>query len=419
MHSLNYLSYQLDVLASTPPSTPSSRSSHFTSPSTRPPRAKSYGRIFPSRRPSQQGQAQSTTDGTSVSFLNHASKRSFSSPALWSFRKPGLSPTTSFVGTPTGGLKRKSSYEFPAEASAPTADDEKTKSGLLPESSTLATRGLLWGMLVSVWEVLCAVWFGIYGLFSIPGFLVPNKEVERNRQRENEVDTGDESDDGIVARASKRSIDQAPSYSSTSPLFDTNQPPASLMATLVQETLTSAQGVGTTGGIGGGGSILGPPTPEEVQERTETPHIDLVPPTPGIKQPAHRPTASLLPNPLSSSLLTRSTTSPPATTYHQPYSSMSSPKKPPGLHLPKTLVLDLDETLIHSTSKALRAHSGGGLFSMGGFGFGFGDRRGYGGSNAMGAGHMVEVVLGGRCTLYHVYKRPFVDYFLRKVSFLA
>ncbi|PPQ85871.1 hypothetical protein CVT26_004001 [Gymnopilus dilepis] len=29
---------------------------------------------------------------------------------------------------------------------------------------------------------------------------------------------------------------------------------------------------------------------------------------------------------------------------------------------------------------------------------------------------MVEVVLGGRSTLYHVYKRPFVDYFLRTVS---
>ncbi|KIM23710.1 hypothetical protein M408DRAFT_77067 [Serendipita vermifera MAFF 305830] len=58
--------------------------------------------------------------------------------------------------------------------------------------------------------------------------------------------------------------------------------------------------------------------------------------------------------------------------------------------MPKTLVLDLDETLIHSTSRPLRAHAE--------------------------AGHMVEVVLGGRCTLYHVYKRPFVDYFLRKVS---
>jgi len=33
-----------------------------------------------------------------------------------------------------------------------------------------------------------------------------------------------------------------------------------------------------------------------------------------------------------------------------------------------------------------------------------------------GTGLMVEVVLNGRSTLYHVYKRPFVDYFLRKVS---
>ncbi|PWN22906.1 NLI interacting factor, partial [Microstroma glucosiphilum] len=58
----------------------------------------------------------------------------------------------------------------------------------------------------------------------------------------------------------------------------------------------------------------------------------------------------------------------------------------------KILVLDLDETLIHSTSRsptwtALRAqHSS------------------------------VNVVLDGRSVIYHVYKRPWVDYFLRKVS---
>ena len=38
------------------------------------------------------------------------------------------------------------------------------------------------------------------------------------------------------------------------------------------------------------------------------------------------------------------------------------------------------------------------------------------GRSNKGAGHVVEVMLGGRSTLYHVYKRPFVDYFLRKVS---
>lgn len=74
--------------------------------------------------------------------------------------------------------------------------------------------------------------------------------------------------------------------------------------------------------------------------------------------------------------------------------------------LPKTLVLDLDETLIHSTSRPIYSSgsSGSGIFGLTSFG-----------SRNKGAGHMVEVVLGGRSTLYHVYKRPFVDYFLRTV----
>jgi len=47
--------------------------------------------------------------------------------------------------------------------------------------------------------------------------------------------------------------------------------------------------------------------------------------------------------------------------------------------------------------------------SNGFFGFEFGGKR-------IGKGHVVEVSLNGRRTKYHVYKRPFVDYFLRKVS---
>ncbi|KAF8639445.1 hypothetical protein AX16_010300 [Volvariella volvacea WC 439] len=77
------------------------------------------------------------------------------------------------------------------------------------------------------------------------------------------------------------------------------------------------------------------------------------------------------------------------------------------LHFPKTLVLDLDETLIHSTSRPMHTASRWGLFGLGSWGFGRSNKA---------AGHTVEVFLGGRSTLYHVYKRPFVDFFLRTVS---
>jgi len=53
------------------------------------------------------------------------------------------------------------------------------------------------------------------------------------------------------------------------------------------------------------------------------------------------------------------------------------------------------------------------MLSSGGEGF-FGLGRFFG--RRAKSGHMVEVVMGGRRTLYHVHKRPFADYFLRKVS---
>ncbi|KAH8106010.1 NIF-domain-containing protein [Cristinia sonorae] len=74
------------------------------------------------------------------------------------------------------------------------------------------------------------------------------------------------------------------------------------------------------------------------------------------------------------------------------------------LHRPKTLVLDLDETLIHSTSRPMPYSNGGMLSSLGI------------GKKNKGSGYTVEVFLGGQSKVYHVYKRPFVDYFLRKVS---
>ncbi|GAA99970.1 uncharacterized protein L969DRAFT_19558 [Mixia osmundae IAM 14324] len=66
---------------------------------------------------------------------------------------------------------------------------------------------------------------------------------------------------------------------------------------------------------------------------------------------------------------------------------------------PKTLVLDLDETLIHSTSRLPLGQS----------------TAGWGGNNGLKV-RVVEVVLDGKSVVYHVYKRPWVDFFLRKVS---
>ena len=53
----------------------------------------------------------------------------------------------------------------------------------------------------------------------------------------------------------------------------------------------------------------------------------------------------------------------------------------------KTLILDLDETLIHSTSRGTQNYD-----------------------------FVVEVEVDGRACLYYVYKRPHVDFFLQQVS---
>jgi CTD nuclear envelope phosphatase 1 len=95
----------------------------------------------------------------------------------------------------------------------------------------------------------------------------------------------------------------------------------------------------------------------------------------------------------------------PGSAETSPVVPAATPRKTP-FHLPKTLVLDLDETLIHSTTRPM-THLGGRRSGWLGW-------LGVGGQDK-GAGRVVEVVLHGRSTLYHVYKRPFVDYFLRKV----
>lgn len=128
---------------------------------------------------------------------------------------------------------------------------------------------------------------------------------------------------------------------------------------------------------------LSPPTP------TPTPTTDrdelfsaLAPPPPS---PGRRSTFFL-----------RRAPTPEISPLPSPALTPAAPPRPPRL-TPKTLVLDLDETLIHSTSRPYA-------------------------SSGRGAGlkvRVVEVVLEGRSTVYTVYKRPWVDFFLRKVSVLV
>ncbi len=84
-------------------------------------------------------------------------------------------------------------------------------------------------------------------------------------------------------------------------------------------------------------------------------------------------------------------------------------------------MLDLDETLIHSTSRSPTHYlSSGGRTTTSGF-LGLETAGAFLGLRANDnprriRPHMVEVVLDGRSVLYHVYKRPWTDYFLRKVA---
>lgn len=94
--------------------------------------------------------------------------------------------------------------------------------------------------------------------------------------------------------------------------------------------------------------------------------------------------------PTRSSLFPWGTANPPSQT---PSPALRPTPKPPRL-TPKVLVLDLDETLIHSTSRPYASSKKNQGLKV----------------------RVVEVVLDGRSTVYTVYKRPWVDFFLRKVS---
>ena len=154
-----------------------------------------------------------------------------------------------------------------------------------------------------------------------------------------------------------------------------------------------------------------PPGPKTFIQQPTPPSIlsNPIKPSPVPRKASNR----LLPNPIATAVLDPTVPAVPAS---KTFSTAIAPVPPPRqhttpFHLRKTLILDLDETLIHSTSRPISyaASAGGGLLglSLGGLLGGKAKRR---------EGHTVEVVLNGRSTTYHVYKRPHVDYFLKKVS---
>ena len=112
---------------------------------------------------------------------------------------------------------------------------------------------------------------------------------------------------------------------------------------------------------------------------------------------ARSPVSCPPPQSFAAPLLTPPPSRTPTPTYSISAALPIAPRKS-SLYLPKTLVLDLDETLIHSTTRPPTTSGIRGLF---------GARRA--------APHTVDVVMAGRPNVYYVYKRPFVDLFLRKV----
>ncbi|CAE6512820.1 unnamed protein product [Rhizoctonia solani] len=252
------------------------------------------------------------------------------------------------------------------------------RSSSLESPPTGQRRFILIRLVIGIWNGLCALWSLLpiawkrvkhnFGLITLRS----DDDDEEEQQEEEE-----EEDDLLVARA----------------------PPS---ATIPPQRVSFGQSVLTK--RKNRSSYAKPPTPA-VSEKV----LDDNPicnPNPAMQDAQNRPRAgsTLLPNPLSTSLLTPSASALPSRAPTPPI------RRQTALHKTKTLVLDLDETLIHSTSRPMHAHGsmgGGGLLGLSGL---------FGGGRRQGGGHMIEVVLGGRSTLYHVYKRPFVDFFLRKVS---
>ncbi|KAF8761353.1 catalytic domain of ctd-like phosphatase [Rhizoctonia solani] len=207
----------------------------------------------------------------------------------------------------------------------------------------------IWTGLGTLWSLLPVAWKRVRHNF---GLIALGSDEDDEEGEQPEEDEGE--DDPLVARA-------APTTPAVSPQRISFGP-----STVSRRTNRSTYA-----------KPLTPAVSERPLDDDDHPLSTTLPTTHEIILPSRpRAASTLLPNPLSTSLLTPSASALP-----------SRAPTPPPMH-------------------AHGSMGGGGLLGLSGL---FGGKR-------QGGGHMIEVVLGGRSTLYHVYKRPFVDFFLRKVS---
>lgn len=397
MNSLSYLSRQFDVLASvaipsTPPSTPTgeARSPFEDGTSVTPAMRRSHTWtsartfFFPATVQSRPEQEQRTLAPPPV----RSRRRSGSTPnSLRRYQQ--TAPSRYNISSSTGVSQNTSQATQPTEptpALAPAAEIFPSTSRIARNADKVAPamRAEASYARKAILRVLFLLssWFGTLwqGLVRSLGY-APRRRMFY-QELEGEMDTSDEKDsDDDLSTALESRLKLASATRKSSKRTRTS----SLLEYVLQPHFK-------------------PPTPSPLGKASAlpTPTVNLIPPD-GTEVDAMAP-ASPGSEDSSSSTSTLRLPTPPSSHSSQSSSAAAPPRITP-LHTRKTLVLDLDETLIHSTTRPLNSSIGNsGLFDF---------------SNLIGrnkkAGHMVEVVLNGRSTLYHVYKRPFADYFLRKV----
>ena len=342
MNSLAYLSRQFDVLASprTPPSTPTLENAPLLADPDA--AAANLKRV---QTWSTKSLAGAVLPSGATSYSPWTLKRSYSSPAEVQHGEPSLPlpppPPQPVASTSSQGMR--SSPPTPTRSASRRPSVSSTEKALRPKlrSESLFRRLFFVHVLFGLWHYFCGVWRSIRARF-VP--LAEHEVAAEDASDDDEKDTEDES-------------------KGEKPLGIRAEQPPPIPPPILPAALTTHH-------------------PPVVRTNTDS-LLD-------VKLPATDAA------PASPIAVARS-----AEQSRTPTPALGARKM--ALHLPKTLVLDLDETLIHSTSRPMHSPTAG---LLGSFGLGRRNRD---------SGHTVEVTLGGRSTLYHVYKRPFADYFLRKV----